>query len=307
MAETVPAAERSADTTSAAAKVAAFTVCTLIWGSTFLFISIGNDTVPAFWAATLRLALAAVLLTAIALVRGHAWPRGAALHSAAGYGLLQFGINLPFLYWGEKKVPSGLAAVMYATVPLTTALLARAFGLERLTRAKVLGALLALAGIAVIFSEQLRFAVSPSHLLAILFSVWSACLATILLKRGPRQSPIAANALGAAIGTVVSFFLSALARESHALPSSWASWFPILYLTLAGSVGAFVLWAWLVHRADVTRISYLAVLSPLIALALGVLVRHERMAPASFLGSLLVFAGVSLGLRVAQGPGTARH
>src|SRR6476660_7571916 len=87
---------------------AAFAACGGIWGSTFLVISIGNDTLAPVWAATLRLALAALLLAALTWARGQRLPRGAALAAALGYGVCQFGVNFPLLYLGERAVPSGI-------------------------------------------------------------------------------------------------------------------------------------------------------------------------------------------------------
>ena len=129
--------------TSEAGPWVAFAACSAIWGSTFLVISIGNDALAPVWAATLRLALAALLLGGVTLARRQALPRGAALRAALGYGVAQFGVNLPLLYWGEKVVPSGLSAVVYATIPLSSALITRAFRMERLTPAKVAGAVVA--------------------------------------------------------------------------------------------------------------------------------------------------------------------
>src|SRR5205814_2255143 len=137
----------SAPRASAVATYAAFAGCCAIWGSTFLVMSIGNDTVPPLWAAALRLALAALLLTAITRLKRQPLPRGAALRSAIGYGVFEFGFNFPLLYWSEKFVPSGLAAVFYATSPLTGALIARAYGLERLSAPKMAGAIVALIGV----------------------------------------------------------------------------------------------------------------------------------------------------------------
>ena len=80
---------------------------------------------------------------------------GFSVRAALGYGLLQFGVNFALLYWGEKSFPSGLSAVFYATVPLTTALMTGACGVERLTRAKLAGAGLAFVGVAMIFSGRI--------------------------------------------------------------------------------------------------------------------------------------------------------
>ena len=103
---------------------AAFAFCCSVWGSTFLFISIGNDTVPPFWAATLRLFMASLILFGGMAFRRIPRPRGAALRAAVGLGFFQFGLNFPLLYWGELTVPSSLSSIMFATIPLSSALMA---------------------------------------------------------------------------------------------------------------------------------------------------------------------------------------
>ncbi len=279
----------------------AFTACTLIWGSTFLFISIGNDTVPPVWGAALRLGLATPVLLALLALRGERPPRGGALRAAAGFGAFQFGLNFPLLYWGQQWVPSGLSSVLFGTIPLVSALLAPAFGIERLTPRKLGGALVALAGVGAIFSGQLTRRVPPLPLVSVLLAVVAACLGTILLKRGPRQSPVGANAVGAVVGLAICLGVSAAAGEPWRVPATWPALYPILYLAMAGSVGAFVIMSWLVNHWPVTRIGYISVVSPLVAVMLGTVVRHERLPPASLAGSVLVGVGLLLGLRAERG------
>jgi len=276
---------------------AAFAACGGIWGSTFLVISIGNDALAPVWAATLRLVLASLLLGAWTVARGRALPRGAALRAALGYGVAQFGVNLPLLYWGERVVPSGLAAVVYATLPLSSALIARGFGLERLTPAKLLGAVVALGGVAVLFSSALSAHAPPLGLAAIFAGATAAGLGTVLLKRGPRQDPFGANAVGCAVGAPIAAAFSLALGERHALPTTLASAWPLLYLTVAGSVGAYVIMAWLVGRWSVTRTAYVTVIVPVIALVLGAFVRHEPLALASLGGAALILAGLAMGMR----------
>ena len=251
---------------------------------------------PPVWGAALRLTLASVLLLAILKLRRQPLPRGNALRAALIFGFFQFGLNFPLLYLAEKEVPSGLAAVIFATVPLSQALLTRAVGLERLDAAKLAGAVVALAGVALIFVNQLHSDVHPLPLLLVLLATWTACFGTIALKRGPSQSPIASNAVATAVGAAVCFAWSYAAREPHRLPVTAPEWLPILYLALVGSVGAFVIFAWLVHRWEVTRVSYISVVIPVLALALGAAVRHERIAPVSLAGSVVVLLGVTIGL-----------
>ena len=272
--------------------------CGLIWGSTFLFISVGNDTLPPVWAATLRLALASTILFTLARLTRQPLPRGAALGAAAAFGLLQFGINFPLLYWSEKTVPSGLAAIVFGTIPLQAAFLAWRVGLERLAWPRVIGGLVAVVGIALLFGGVLERRPDPRPLAAVLLATVSANVGSTIYKMGPRQATIPANAVATALGAVVSFGVSRIAGEPAILPPTPASWMTLGYLTIAGSIGAFVLWTWLVARVPVTRLSFVSVVAPLIALILGVAVRHERPAPLSAIGALVVLVGLAIGLEL---------
>jgi drug/metabolite transporter (DMT)-like permease len=286
---------------SRTALVAAFVACCAIWGSTFLVIRVGNEAVAPVWAATLRLATASALLWIWIAIRKLSVPRGIALSAALQYGAFQFGMNFPLLYWGEKIVPSGLSAVFYATAPLTLALYARSFGLEQLTRRKITGAVLGLLGVVIIFSSELLSSVPWLPLTAVFFSALVASFGSTLLKRGPAQSPVGVNAVGCALGAGMCLLWSFLIGESHALPRTADAIGPIVYLTLAGSLGAFMLWAWLVHHAPLTKISYIAVLVPLVALAVGAVARHERVSTLTLAGAIVVLVGVAVGLRASSG------
>jgi drug/metabolite transporter (DMT)-like permease len=204
------------------------------------------------------------------------------------------GLSFVLLYWAETSVPSGLAAVFYATIPLSSTFLTRAFGLERITPLKVGAASVALAGVAVIFSSQIRGDAKALPLVALMTAATLAALSTVLLKRGPRQNPLGANAVAAATGLVVCLIASFAAHEPHPLPRGFDQLFPIVYLAVAGSIGAFVLMAWLVNHWDVTRISFVSVIVPVVAMVLGAVVRQEHLSRASFAGSALVLAGVLL-------------
>lgn len=276
----------------------AFLGCGLVWGSTFLVIQVGNDALPPLWAASLRLALALVLLLALLAVLRVPFPRGAALRAAAAFGALNFGVNFSLLYWGETRVPSGLTAVVYATIPLTTSLFAWALRLERPAPAKFVAALVALGGVALIFSGSLRGRVDPLGLAAIVGATCCAALSGVCLKLGPRQHPLGANAGGAVVGLAVCLAASALAGEPRPWPGTWAAAAPVLYLATFGSIVAFGLYAWLVNHWTVTRISFVSVLVPVIALALGAAFRGERLSGAEAGGAALVLGGLVFGLAV---------
>ncbi len=276
---------------------AAFIGCCLIWGSTFLAIRIGNQALPPEWAATMRLSLAAPLLALIVVVRGDRWPKGPALTGAILFGAFNFGANLALLYWGERVVPSGIAAVLYATVPLSTALIAALLRVERLNPKKLVAAVVAIGGVATIFAGEMRFDVPPEGLLAVLLAATAASLSSVFLKRAPQPSVFSTNAVGAAAGAVICLLASVLLGEDRMLPSTVAAWWPVIYLTLAGSLGAYVLFTWLVAHWSVTNASYVGVVVPVIAVALGAVVLQETRAPETYLGAVIVIGAVIVAVR----------
>lgn len=293
---------RQAPRARGAAPMGAFLLCSSIWGSTFLFISIGNDTVPPFWAATLRLGLAAPILGVIALLARQPFPRGADLRAVALYGFFGFGLNFPLLYWGERVIPSGLAAVLFATIPLSTALFSAALGVQRLTRRQLLAALVGLVGVGTIFSGQLAGGgLGPA--LVVLAGATFASVSGVVLHRAGRQAPIPANAVGAAVGFVCCLAFSLVAGERHALPTTFEAIFPIVYLTVAGSIVAYVAMVWLINVWGANRASFVTLVIPVVAVALGVLVRDERFPPLALLGAAIVLLGVFLGVIWKREPG----
>lgn len=283
-----------------AAQYAALAGMSLIWGSTFLAIRIGNEAVAPLWGATIRLLIAAGLNGLIAFLTKARFPRGEALRATLLFGFLNLGINFALLYWGEQTVPSGVAAVFYATIPLSTGIFAWMFGLQPLEPVKMAAGGIGLVGVALIFSGELTLGAPALSLLAIFTGATCASLSTVILKKAPPQSTFVVNSLGAVVGAAVCFLASTVAGEAHDLPRTGAAWGPILYLAILGSLGAYVLYGWLITQWKATSVSVTAFIVPVIAVALGAIVRAESPAPATFAGAALVLAGVALTLREAR-------
>ncbi|HEY8758600.1 MAG TPA: EamA family transporter [Candidatus Limnocylindria bacterium] len=275
----------------------AFVTCALIWGTTFLAIRVGNETTPPVWAATIRLVLASVVLFGITGAFRMPLPRGRALRGAALWGLFNLGINFSLLYIGETTVPSGISAVLFATVPLTTALLAAAFHVEPLVTRKLIAAIVAIGGVAIIFAGELGVSVPFAGLLTVFVGASAAALANVLLKQAPKQQVIPLNAIGTAVGAVVCLVVSTALGESHTIPATMSVWLPILYLTVAGSLGAFVLYSWLVTHWSVSNASLLGVTVPIIAVIVGGLVKGEQPAALTYVGAAVVISAILIALR----------
>lgn len=275
---------------------AAFAACAAIWGSTFLVIRMGNDTVPPIWGACLRLALASVMLHGVMVVTRQKWPVGAQLRAALLYGFFEFCLSFPLLYWAEGRVSSGVGAIVFATAPTTAMVTSHFMGLDRIDGRKLAGAVLAFAGVAMIFWREAAVGVPMVGLVAAMGAALSAPLAGIALESAPAQSAIASNAVGATLGAVACGVFSMVFGERQIVPVTWGQAFPIVYLAVLGSVGAFVMFAWLVNQWGTTRCSFIGVVTPIIAVGLGAGVAHEALTLPTMVGASVVLVGVTLAL-----------
>jgi drug/metabolite transporter (DMT)-like permease len=162
---------------------------------------------------------------------------------------------------------------------------------------KLVAALVAILGVAIIFAGELKLDVPLEGLVAVFLAATAASLSSVFLKRVPQPSAIAANAVGALAGLVVCAAVSLVLGEDHALPTSFAAWWPIVYLTLAGSLGAYVLYTWLVQHWPVTNASMVGVVVPVIAVILGAVFKQEQRSTESYLGAAVVLIAVLIALQ----------
>ena len=142
---------------SRGARWAGILAVSFIWGSTWIAIKLGLQSIPPFLSAGMRFALASAILAALSWAAGVPWPREARTHGGLlTLGFLNFVVNYGVVYWGEQYVSSGLTAVLFATYPLFVLLIAHAMiGAERITPRKALGVALGFLGVAVIFRSDL--------------------------------------------------------------------------------------------------------------------------------------------------------
>lgn len=248
-----------------------------------------------FWAAATRLLLASVIFAAIAIALRTGRPRGRALLGAVLYGALGFGAALAFGYWGLQRVPAGLGAIVLATIPLLTFVFAIAHRLERFRWPGLIGAALAMGGMAVVFHEGIGAGVPFASLLALVVS--AACFAetSIVVKRFPSMHPAALNAIGVGVGGLMLLALALLAGEATIVPELTRTWIAQAYLVIVGSVVTFTLYVFVLRRWTASAVSYEGVLIPLVAIGLASRLQDERITWAFAAGSVLVLLGVYFG------------
>ena len=277
-----------------------FLILCCIWGSTWLFIKLGLRDLPPITFAAVRFMLAASILFAIVKVRRVPLPRERDEWTLLlKTGVLAFTFNYWLVFWGEQHISSGLAALLQATIPAYWMLIAHAYlpG-ERLNARKMAGVLLGIFGVGVIFSNQLG--AEGGHALAgsaaIVVGAACAAWANVLVKaRGAKLDP-AVLALGQMVCGLVPLACYALAFEGNPFAMRWTSLavMCLLYLTLVGSVAAFLLYYWLVRNMDVTKTMLIALVTPLAAVLLGMVTLDERLTWRVFAGGALIMSGVAL-------------
>lgn len=281
--------------------IGAFLLLTLIWGTTWAAIRVGLQGVPPFTGVALRFAMAGTLLLALAPVLGVRLGRRGRREKALwlANGVLSFCLSYSAVYWAEQYIPSGLAAVLFATYPLFIGALAH-FLLpgERLRGIAVLGVLLGFAGVAVIFSDDLNLLGGETvrrAALVMLVSPLVSAVATVLIKRwGSDVHPLSLSAVPMLIAGLVMGAVALAVERERPLVLDARSVGALVYLAVLGSAVTFTVYYWLLSRVGATRVALMSYLIPIVAVAIGALLFDEPLRPRLLAGSALVLAGVVL-------------
>ena len=277
-----------------------------IWGSTWLFIKIGLTDLPPLTFAGIRFLLASLILALLVTARRARWPRTRRdWLLIAVVGVLQFALNYGLVFWGEQHISSGLAAVLQATFPAFGLVLAHLYlPQERMTPGRVLGVLLGVFGVAVIFSDQLRISGSMALLgsVALVLSAFFGSYSNVLVKAYGAQIDPQAFAAGQMIFGFVPLLAIGIATEGNPFSFHWTpmALVSLVYLTVIGSVVAFALYYWLVRNMDVTNTMLIALVTPVVAVILGMIVLHEKLNWRLLAGGACIISG--LGMIVLRKP-----
>lgn len=283
-----------------ALRLAGFALLCVIWGSTWLVIKVGYGGLGPFNVAGLRFAIAAAVLAALVPLVGARWPRGRTQWTLVVFvGVFLFLGDYGLIYWAEQYIDSGLTAILFGTFPLLTMAFAHVYvpG-ERLTSRKLAGGMVASLGVVALFGDRVHVDVATlGPMAAILGAAACAAAANVATKRHGRSVHSAAlNASTMLIGAVLLLATSWISGGGVTLPSDKASWAAVSYLSLVGSVVAFLIYFSLLKTWKATTVSFFGVFTPAIALLLGAAVLHERLTIWSVVGSLMILAGVSIAL-----------
>jgi drug/metabolite transporter (DMT)-like permease len=275
--------------------LAAFLAFVVLAGANAIGVRFALREMGPFWSASIRFALAGVLLAAYMIATRRPVPRGDRLTGTVLFGVFGFGLAYMFLYEALKDAPAGTTMLTLAIVPLLTVLLAVAQGIERPRLLGLVGAVVAAVGIVIVGADQISLDV-PVLALALLVAA-AACQAEagIVAKRFPPGDPVAANAIGMILGAGMLAIVAIVTGETVVVPGHAETWVAMAYLIGPGSVAVFVLVLFVLARWTASATSYAFLLFPLVAIALGAVLLDEPVQPSFLLGGAIVLFGVYLG------------
>ncbi|HEX4594211.1 MAG TPA: EamA family transporter [Bryobacteraceae bacterium] len=280
--------------------LSAFAIIYFLWGSTYLAIRIGVREVPPFLLAAMRFLIAGLVLYGWMLARGERSPTRRQWRSAFVLAILIFVIDYGLLFWAEQRVPSGIAAVMLATIPVFMALSEIiVLRTQKLTVRLALALLIGIGGVAVLMSRSLVLGGAPietAGAIALIISSISWAISSVLTRKLPLPSSkvMSSGVQMLAGGLLLALTSAALGEFRDFRPStvSRAAWLSLLYLILAGSIIAFTAYVWLIHHESPTKVGTYAYVNPLVAVLLGYFFGDEPLGPRTILGTVLILISV---------------
>ena len=280
----------------------AFAIIYFVWGSTFLAIRIGVHEVPPLIFAGLRFLPAGAVLTAWMMLRGERLPTARQWGSGCLLALLMFVVDYGLLFWAEQRVPSGVAAVMMATIPAFIALaeivLLRT---RRLTLRRGIALLIGIVGGGVLVGHSVSLgaaALDWRGAMALLVGALAWSVASVLSRRLPLP-----ESRGMSSGTQMllggaMLMLTAAAfgefRSFHPAAVSRGAWVALAYLVVAGSIIGFTAYVWLLSHESPTKVGTYAYVNPVVAVVLGYFLGGETLGLRTVVGTVCVLVSVVL-------------
>jgi drug/metabolite transporter (DMT)-like permease len=273
----------------------------VVWGSTYLGIRIAIETIPPFSMAAIRFFIAGSVLFGVTLLRerrSFAPPTRREWRDTFIVAGFLLGGGMGMVAWGEQTVPSGIAALIIALMPLWVAVIGRVFLAERLPGAAVVGVLVGLVGVAILVvpagAGANRF--DPAGVAALVLSpiLWAiGSLFAAHRAQLPRRPLLATGMQMLAGGIILGGMAVATGEPARIdIPAiSAESLVALAYLTVIGSLVAFTAYGWLLRVAPLPLIATYAYVNPIVAVILGALLVAEEISPRTAVaGAVIVFA-----------------
>jgi len=277
--------------------ISVYILICLIWGSTWLAIRFGLESLTPFISSGLRFLLASLLIAGIMKIRGISLQKDkTSVKLYMQLGFFTFTVPFALIYWSEQFVPSGLAAVLFAVYPFFI-LIFTYFAVpdEKIDIFKLGGMIIGFAGIIVIFSDQFGGDISAYFIgmaAIVLSGIMQAGNAVIIKKYGHHLNPLSMNLIPMFISGVILFAAGLITENISGLKFDLNAVLSVTYLALFGSIITFTSFYWLLKQVSIILLSLVAFITPVIALILGWLLYDEVLMLHHLTGSGMVLAGL---------------
>ena len=277
----------------------AYAAIYFLWGASFLAIRVLVGAVPPLLAAGVRFLSAGLILFAWSVLRGVALPTLRQWRSAVLLGVVMFACDYGPLFWAEQRIPSGIAAIISALIPVWIAAFEWTRSPAHMPARLLLGTCSGVAGVVVLSLRPAKLTGGGMELLpfaAILFGTFAWAAGTLWSRRLPLP---AAKPMAASIQMILGGFTLALASLVsgdlvHFVPSrvDARAMISMFYLVIGASIIAFTAYVWLLGHEPATRVASYAYVNPVVAVVLGSLLGGEKLTLQVIVGMLLVLTGV---------------
>jgi drug/metabolite transporter (DMT)-like permease len=276
----------------------------VVWGSTYFAIAVSIETLPPFLMAAGRFALAGIILLAWDLLRNPAarrLPTRRQLLDSFIVGGLLLGIGNGFVVFGEKTVPSGIAAILIAMMPLWFAILGWLYFRDRLPKVVAFAIAVGFAGTALLIWPTGAGAntFDPVGIVILLIAPlgWAHGSLYSIKKATLPPSGFTASGLQMLAGAIVTGIEAVIAGEPATFQPgaiSTASILAVVYLVFIGSMLAFTSYAWLLKHAPLSLIGTYAYVNPVVAVFLGSVFLHEAISVRTIVASAIILVAVAI-------------
>jgi drug/metabolite transporter (DMT)-like permease len=289
------------DTRLSLGVMAAFAGIYVIWGTTYLAISFAIQSMPPFMSGAVRFGLAGLLMYVWLRWRDPRPFAGTSITMMALTGVLLSGLGNGLVLFAQQGIPSGIAALIVAAVPVIVLIFDWVFFSKRApTKQALLGTAVAIAGVVtiVMHTRTLSGNAQPLYLLAMVVAVTAWSLGTLVQKRSANQATVLSFTCGQMLfGGAFQLFMSLATGEWPRFDPSAITLtgvFAIAYLVVFGSIVGLNCYLWLLTRVAAPKVATYALVNPVVAMVLGSVVLGERVTVLAMFAAALVLLGVAL-------------
>ena len=268
-----------------------------IWGSTWIAIRFGLESLTPIFSAGLRFSLASILIFILMRLKNITLQIDTiSIRLYIVMGFFSFVIPFGLVYWAEQFVPSGMAAVLFAVYPFFVVIFSYLMiPSESIGIYKIVGTILGFCGIVVIFSDSFTGDLTDyllGMLAVVLSGIMQAAIAVSIKKYGHHLHPLSMNFIPMIIAGISMIFIGILTENVSTNRIDANAILSILYLAVFGSVVTFTGFYWLIKRMNIVILSLLAFITPIVALILGYFIYDEVLSTQHFIGTAMVLTGI---------------